>query len=82
MLLLDQADKNDKKLIHSLFAKPERSQGDEVVILSLLSRYQIRKQMDKEFQTIVNNLVKFLNSFPESSIRNLLKEQILKLLEE
>ncbi|WP_061219693.1 polyprenyl synthetase family protein [Leptospira borgpetersenii] len=82
LLLLDQADKNDKKLIHSLFAKPERSQGDEVVILSLLSRYQIRKQMDKEFQTIVNNLVKFLNSFPESSIRNLLKEQILKLLEE
>lgn len=38
--------------------------------------------MDKEFQTIANNLMKFLNSFPESSIRNLLKEQILKLLEE
>ncbi|EMM72154.1 hypothetical protein LEP1GSC038_3713 [Leptospira weilii str. 2006001855] len=81
-MLLGQADKNDKKLIHSLFAKPERSQGDEVVILSLLSRYQIRKRMDNEFQTIANNLMKFLNSFPESSIRNLLKEQILKLLEE
>ncbi|MBW0435258.1 geranylgeranyl pyrophosphate synthase [Leptospira yasudae] len=82
LLLLEKADKNDKKLIHSLFAKEERSQGDGVVILSLLSRYQIREQMDAEFQAIADNLMKFLNSFEESSIRNLLKEQILKLLEE
>ncbi|AOP33000.1 geranylgeranyl pyrophosphate synthase [Leptospira tipperaryensis] len=82
LLLLDKADKNDKKLIHSLFAKSERSQGDGVVILSLLSRYQIREQMDAEFQNIANNLMKFLNGFPDSGIRNLLKDQILKLLEE
>lgn len=82
LLLLEKADKNDKKLIHSLFAKSERSQGDGVVILSLLSRYKIREQMDAEFQRIADNLMKFLNSFSESGIRNLLKDQILKLLEE
>ncbi|TGM60184.1 polyprenyl synthetase family protein [Leptospira adleri] len=82
LLLLEKADKNDKKLIHSLFAKSERSQGDGVVILSLLSRYKIREQMDAEFQSIADNLMKFLNSFSESGIRNLLKDQILKLLEE
>ncbi|XDD49747.1 polyprenyl synthetase family protein [Leptospira sp. WS92.C1] len=82
LLLLEKADKNDKKLIHSLFAKTERSQGDGVVILSLLSRYQIREQMDLEFKTITDGLIKFLNGFPDSGIRNLLKEQILKLLEE
>ncbi|MDV6236612.1 polyprenyl synthetase family protein [Leptospira ellisii] len=82
LLLLEKADKNDKKLVHSLFEKRERSQGDGVVILSLLSRYQIREQMDEEFRRIADNLMKFLNSFPESSIRTLLKEQILKLLEE
>lgn len=82
MLLLDRADRNDKKLIHSLFAKSERSQGDGIVILSLLSRYQIRERMDAEFQTIADNLLKFLNGFLESTIRNLLKEQILKLLDE
>nr|OBZ99567.1 Polyprenyl synthetase [Leptospira interrogans serovar Copenhageni/Icterohaemorrhagiae] len=82
LLLLDRADRNDKKLIHSLFAKSERSQGDGIVILSLLSRYQIRERMDAEFQTIADNLLKFLNGFSESTIRNLLKEQILKLLDE
>ncbi|TGK39258.1 polyprenyl synthetase family protein [Leptospira gomenensis] len=82
LLLLEKADKNDKKLVHSLFEKTERSPGDGVVILSLLSRYQIREQMDAEFRRIAENLMKFLNSFPESSIRSLLKEQILKLLEE
>ncbi|PJZ57499.1 polyprenyl synthetase family protein [Leptospira barantonii] len=82
LLLLEKADKNDKKLVYSLFEKSERSQGDGVVILSLLSRYQIREKMDAEFQNIADNLMKFLNSFAESSIRNLLKEQILKLLEE
>nr|WP_232371572.1 polyprenyl synthetase family protein [Leptospira ainazelensis] len=82
LLLLERAEKNDKKLVHSLFAKSERSQGDGVVILSLLSRYQIREKMDGEFQNIADNLMKFLNGFPESGIRNLLKDQILKLLEE
>ncbi|EMP05016.1 hypothetical protein LEP1GSC124_4869 [Leptospira interrogans serovar Pyrogenes str. 200701872] len=52
------------------------------MILSLLSRYQIRERMDAEFQTIADNLLKFLNGFLESTIRNLLKEQILKLLDE
>lgn len=82
LLLLENADKNDKKLVHSLFAKSERSPGDGVVILSLLSRYQVREQMDSEFQNIAENLMKFLNGFEESGIRNLLKDQILKLLEE
>ncbi|MBM9577790.1 polyprenyl synthetase family protein [Leptospira sp. 201903070] len=82
LLLLEKAEKNDKKLIHSLFAKSERSQGDGIVILSLLSRYQIREKMDEEFQSIAENLMKFLNGFEESGIRNLLKDQILKLLEE
>lgn len=82
LLLLDRADRNDKKLIHSLFAKPERSQGDGIVILSLLSRYQIRERMDAEFQTIADNLLEFLNGFSESTVRNLLEEQILKLLDE
>lgn len=53
LLLLDQADKNDKKLIHSLFAKPERSQRDEVVILILLSVIRLANEWIRSFKRLL-----------------------------
>ncbi|EPG74291.1 polyprenyl synthetase [Leptospira fainei serovar Hurstbridge str. BUT 6] len=79
--LLERADKNDKKLTHSLFAKEERNSQDEMVILSLLNRYNIRKSLNEEFQADVEELLRFLKGYPETEEGALVKEQFRKLTE-
>lgn len=79
--LLSVADKNDKKLAHSLFAKEERNSQDDLVILSLLNRYNIRKSLNEEFVSDVDELLGFLKSYPESNEGNLVQEQFRKLTE-
>lgn len=79
--LLEKADKNDKKLTHSLFAKEERNEHDEVVILSLLNRYNIRKMLSEEFRSDVEELLRFLKGFPETEEGALVRDQFRKLTE-
>ncbi|EQA45914.1 polyprenyl synthetase [Leptospira broomii serovar Hurstbridge str. 5399] len=79
--LLEHADKNDKKLTHSLFAKDDRNSQDEMVILSLLNRYNIRKTLNEEFQADVEELLRFLKGYPETPEGALVKEQFRKLTE-
>ncbi|EQA37577.1 polyprenyl synthetase [Leptospira inadai serovar Lyme str. 10] len=77
--LLEYSDKNDKKLTHSLFAKEDRTSQDEMVILSLLNRYNIRKTLNEEFQADVEELLRFLKGYPETPEGALVKEQFRKL---
>ncbi|PJZ68785.1 geranylgeranyl pyrophosphate synthase [Leptospira perolatii] len=77
--LLEKSDRNDKKLVHSLFGKAERNGQDEVVVLSLLNRYNIRKMLNDEFQADIEELLRFLNAYPPTEEGKLVQEQFRKL---
>ncbi|TGN06929.1 polyprenyl synthetase family protein [Leptospira ilyithenensis] len=78
LVLRDKANGKEKKEIHSLFAKDERTSVDDEKILSMLSDKQIKRILDDEFEKEKSYFLKFLSGYKDSEAKSLLVAQIEK----
>ncbi|BDA80000.1 geranylgeranyl pyrophosphate synthase [Leptospira kobayashii] len=79
LVLREKANGKEKKEIHSLFAKEERTSADDEKILSMLSDKQIKRILDDEFEKEKSYFLKFLSGYSNSEAKSLLIAQIEKL---
>ncbi|NUM42796.1 MAG: polyprenyl synthetase family protein, partial [Leptospiraceae bacterium] len=76
IVLRDQCNKTEKKIIQKIFSKPERTLEDTSVIENFMDYYKIEKTLQDEMNLEKLKLITFLKKFPQSPYRKLMIERI------
>jgi len=82
ILLKEKANKKDFIEIKQILSQKERGQNEISRIQVLLSQYEIQKQIRGNLLNLSQDLIGFLKTFKESSIRKLMIEKIEELVED
>lgn len=81
ILLKEFVSKKDLKEIHAIMSKSSRDKNDIQKVLSFMSQYKIKEEIDKELRNSAQKLKKFLNQFSKSQYKDLMLERIEMLVE-
>ncbi len=79
IVLRDLCTKNEKEIIRSIFALPERNSADAKVMEGLMVRYGISEMLRNEMASETMKLIEFLKKFPKNKFRTLMIERIEEL---
>lgn len=76
LLLLENANKEDKKDVHALLSVQSKSKMDEDKIIAYMSKYNIQSKIIENLQKDANYLITFLNQFSNKKFKNMMIERI------
>ncbi len=76
LVLLAKAGKTKEKAIHALLKEPQKTKKEDLAIQSLLAEFKVKEAIDLELSQDKNQLLDFLQIFPESNAKKIIVEQI------
>lgn len=80
LVLREQLDRKETKILTSLFEKNERTATDDIVINNLMIQYHIKERLELELVAEKKYLIQFLSQFKESPEKSLFLDQLERLV--
>lgn len=82
IVLKEKANKKEISEMKNILSLSERRSSEIEKISELLNKYSIQKEILFQLKNLSEELLSFLNAFPESSIQKIMIEKIKELVEE